>query len=305
MLFVGIIVGLTVAFYSYFQVKTDKVLVPNLVGTTVLDAVDMLQRHELRPFVVSQVSRDVPRFVVMEQGTPAGELTKRGREVVVTVSSGETLLKLPDYTGKNYFQIKTFVESLGEKERKFFVKEVKWIDNIRPFGEIVVQHPQKDNVLDQLTGVTFWVSTGRETQVPALNNLYLEEALYQLKRQEYNFSVNYKTVSDGSLDGKVIDQFPQPGTKTERFQNVSLTVGQWEKKKGVFQLLSFPVTEELNRRKIRVAFFDSRGKQIVFEGRVFLGEDFSQLIRAFGEGRAYIYILDGAGREEFHKELQL
>ena len=100
-LFVVLIVGLSLAFYSYFKYTDEEVAVPDLSGLTVLDAVNLLQEKGLKSYIITQTSENAPLFSVLSQQTLANPAVKKGREIVFTVSVGPAWMEFPDFRGKN------------------------------------------------------------------------------------------------------------------------------------------------------------------------------------------------------------
>lgn len=87
--------------------------IPDVSGLNLNDAIIKLEEEG---FIVSdkqQISSDkIAKGQVVRTNPPANSQRKKGTEVVIYVSSGDTKIAIEDYTGKSYLEIKGKLETL-------------------------------------------------------------------------------------------------------------------------------------------------------------------------------------------------
>ena len=88
--------------------------VPNVTGRPEADAASAIQAAGLTAHVIRQSSAAVAKGVVIGQMPPAGTQAAKGGTVGITVSTGpESLISVPNVTGKSEAEAKSAVESAG------------------------------------------------------------------------------------------------------------------------------------------------------------------------------------------------
>jgi serine/threonine-protein kinase len=295
------------SFFFFMILKAtggEEVSVPRIEGMNVLDAMDTLQENKLKPYLMVQASSEIPRFEVISQETPAGARVKEGREVLFTVSIGPTWLELPDFTGKQYREVKSVLSAAVETQKKIYLEKVNWVDSEKPLGIIVDQFPKKEKIMDVQTGLTLWVSNGKYRKIPNLIGRYVEEAIYYLKKDGIEYAVRFQPTEEHKEDGRVIKQSPEGGVPAAQYGAVVLTVGKWKKQTEDIITIRYEIPQELNRREVKMVYYDNRGKKILYEGRVYAGTPLIESVRVYGAPKCYLYLIEN-GQEKYYREMEL
>lgn len=301
-LFILIIIAGSLGFYALLKSMDKEVVVPDLTGVTVIDALDMLQQSNLKGYVVSEFSDKVPMFFVIRQQTPAGFVVKEGREIIFTVSLGTSSLELLDFRGKNIQEVMAFIQAIPLKDRKFFIQDIQWVNSDKPLGEILEQNPIKAKLANQMIGIRFWVSAENTKIMPELTGRFLEEALYRIEKLGLKYKIQYRVVEQAQNDGKIMEQKPKSGEKVFSNHIVSLTVGKWKERKDEVIVIDYTIPEELNRVKIKIIYSDTKNYFTIFEGRLSAGEKFFKVIAPVGNARVFIYKTEN-NVDKFYQEI--
>ena len=94
-----------------------------------------------------------------------------------------------------------------------------------PEGEVFRQEPKPGEEVDEGDAVTIYVSTGaRQTSVPSLVGMSLEEATAALKEAKLKVGEVTEEDSDEAEDGEVLQQFPAAGRELDVGSEVDLVV---------------------------------------------------------------------------------
>ncbi|OHD11864.1 MAG: hypothetical protein A2Y41_08300 [Spirochaetes bacterium GWB1_36_13] len=298
--FIAVIVGTSFGVYKLMKSFDKEIQVPVLKGLSVLDAVDLLQSMNLKPYVIAEFSEHVPPFYVMSQQTEAGFTVKEGREIIFTASLGENWLEVPDFRGKTIYEVQTLLNQDKNKEKKkLFIKDIQWVNSKEPLGRILDQAPLKQKIVDKATGMTLKVSLGNALKTPGLKGRYLEEALMILNKNNFKFEILYKETQKPEEDGKIVMQKPETGETIYWGGAVRLTVGKLKGKKEEVIVIQYTIPGELNRVKIHITYSDSKNYSVIFEGRMNAGEVFTRALPVYGIPKAYIYKIENEQKKYF------
>jgi len=116
--FVGLIIITLFALLILPMVtKVPEVTIPDVSDLTVEEAEAKLEKLglEVNPKTEEEDSDKIDEGKVIKTNPKIGKTVKEGTEITLIVSSGKTLIKIEDYTGKNYLEIKGKLEGLGLK----------------------------------------------------------------------------------------------------------------------------------------------------------------------------------------------
>lgn len=299
-----VIVGLSLAFYSFFKSRDKQIEVPNIRGLSIIDAIESLQEKGLKPYIIPETSDSVPLFYVTTQQIQPKFLVKEGRDIVFTVSIGQNWLELPDFTDKNVYEVQSVMNALAKDKRKFFVRDIVWVESDKTIGTIVNQEPKKARLVDQATGVLFYVSNGEGKKTPSLAGKTLPETLFILGKENLRYKIFYRETDDASKAGSVIEQFPSAGSKITPEGIVSVTFSQYKDNKNEYYIVEYTVPEKLNSQKIKIVYRDNRGEKTLFEGTGFIGEKIIRVEQAFGHAKCNVYQFVN-NKEQLFEEIKL
>ncbi len=219
----------TIVFFT--SVKTaDQVLVPNIEGKQLSDAMLELQVKELYPHLQLKFSDNADdKGIVLEQNPPAGTIVKAGKRITVVVSRGAVVSRIENFVGKTLSDVQHYLASLftaGHK-RLIVVKEpVIYKHSAVPAGTILEQDPPPDTQISDSMEITLVVSKGAENEkvsVPDLQNKSLDELYSAIAKYKLNFKI--KTETDKSAKAiSVSSQNIKADTVVEAFSDLEVTV---------------------------------------------------------------------------------
>ena len=197
-----------------------KVLVPDVRGRSVTDAITALAGIGLNPKIVHIFSPQPPDTVT-GQFPSAGDKVIKGSDVRINVSRGAKPVPVPDVTGQPYLNAKSALEGQG-----FTVARVD-IQSDQAQGVVVAEDPPPGTEISKGSKITLSVSKGpATTQIPDVRQQNQATAESLLTGAGLTPSVIYQPVTDPSQDGIVIDQNPAPGADAKAGEVVIITVGQ-------------------------------------------------------------------------------
>jgi serine/threonine-protein kinase len=143
----------------------SQVSVPtNLVGMPVDQAVDALQRAQLKPEVRRDFS-EKPQGIVFETTPPGGMEIRAGKQVYLYVSAGPEPVKAPDVVGKPLAEARAAIKAAGLVQGDLKEEYSETIEK----GQVMAQAPRADESRPKLTPVTLIVSKGPAPLPPPID----------------------------------------------------------------------------------------------------------------------------------------
>lgn len=223
-LFISIVVSFVVSFFSYFFIfpaiekKYLYVRVPDIRNASLSEATKLLESLNLSYNVIEeQESETVPAGAVISQQPLPKTLVKKNTEILIVLSKGVKLIKVPDVIQKPLEEAKKilFESNLDISE----VKEVE-TDTIEK-GLVVSQEPQPGVEVKKGFKVNLVLSKGKpvlkpqpvqKVNVPDITNRSLIEAKKILESKGLRLG-NVKKICDEDKEFDVIiSQFPKAGS---------------------------------------------------------------------------------------------
>jgi len=192
-----------------------------LSGLSQEDAVARLEEAGLVAQVrkVNSDQREVGQVVRSE---PSGGTTAtRGSTVVLTVSKGQKLTKVPVLVGTQRSVAVQQIRSAG------FIANVEEVESAKPVGEVIRQAPSAGSELPAGSTVAIVVSRGvQKAKVPNVIGSERAEAVEAVRAAGLEPSVQEEETEVPSQVGRVTDQFPPPGSEVEPGSAMTITVGK-------------------------------------------------------------------------------
>lgn len=188
----------------------ERVLVPNVVGETLTDALLKMQEKELYPKILLKYS-DFPgdKGTILDQKPKAGSIVKAYRRVVLTVSRGIAIDYVEDYVGKNSDEVRNSLDLLFSGSSSLVeVLPFVYVKSEKTPGTIIAQFPEAGTSLDEKVKIQFIVSCGTEVEkieMPKLENLNIEQLLSAMAEHKFILDLEAKE-SETALDkGRLVD----------------------------------------------------------------------------------------------------
>jgi len=219
----AIIVFIVDIFIMPAYVKSEEVVVPNLVGKHKDEAGKILTDSNLQTILEGPRYDDrFPVDHVIFQKPEAGSLVKENRRIYIFISGGNPLTKMPNLINKTLRDAKVTIERLG-----FILDKVSEVKSEETPNSIVAQYPKEGTNLQRGARISLNVSIGPNigmVRVPDLYGLSLKEARIMLQKNSLILGkINYE-VSRDLLPNTVITQYPAKNNLINIGESVDLFI---------------------------------------------------------------------------------
>ena len=150
-----------------------------------------------------------------------GTTATRGSTVVLTVSKGQKLAKVPVLVGTQRSVAVQQIRGRG------LIPMVEEEESAKPAGEVIRQAPSAGSELPRGSSVSIAVSKGeKKTKVPNVIGKERREAVEALRGAGLAPTVKEEETEVAQQVGRVTDQFPPPGSEVEPGSEVTIAVGK-------------------------------------------------------------------------------
>jgi serine/threonine-protein kinase len=192
-----------------------------LAGLSQEDAVEKVEEAGFKA-QLEQVNSDQVEAGLVIRSDPSGTTTAtRGSTVVLTVSKGQKLAKVPVLVGT---QRSVAVQQIRGRGLAPSVEEE---ESAKPAGEVIRQAPSAGSELPPGSSVAIVVSKGeRKAKVPNVIGKERAEAVQALREAGFAPAVQEQETEVPAQVGRVTDQFPPPGSEVEPGAEVTVVVGK-------------------------------------------------------------------------------
>ena len=228
----GLIIFIMIFALSGNNNKPRQVHIPDVTNITEKRAEKRLEAAGLQVGkVIRRQSDDIKKGHVIGTKPAAGNRVDQGRAIILIVSSGTSMVKVPDVVGDNYDEAAEKLENQG-----FDVVREDQYSNKMAKGNIISQSIAAGvEVKPTQTTITLVVSRGKQIK-PKINTVTLKDLHnYSLKSaQDYakehglTLQINQE-YSDEIERGLVISMQPEAGTKVDRGSTVTIKVSRGPK----------------------------------------------------------------------------
>lgn len=214
-----ILIALLLITFGWLNIYTrhgEERPVPNFVGMTVDEAIDVAEISKLTVTVVDSVFSDVAdRGSIVEQNPRAGFNVKKGRNISLIINSfGKEMVNMPDLVALPLRQAITLLENVGLKVGELIYRpdlSVNVVLSQQLAGEDIAQGSsiEKGTTIDLVLGMGL---SNERTTVPYLIGLTLDQARERIFQSSLNvgtylFDQTIETETD-SLEAFIYMQNP-------------------------------------------------------------------------------------------------
>ena len=159
-LFSLIVIGIASIFLIIPELtKVPDIVVPDVANMSVIDAENELKDagFAVATSTVKEESSDVDKGLVIRTDPEAGRKIKKGTTITIVESTGKTVLTVEDYTGKNYIEIKTLLESMYQIKVNIEKRDIE--DNASEYEEqeIIGQSVAAGETLSEGDSITLYI----------------------------------------------------------------------------------------------------------------------------------------------------
>jgi eukaryotic-like serine/threonine-protein kinase len=195
--------------------------VPGTAGLPVGEATEKLEAAGFEAATENVASDQVEEGVVINSEPGGGESATNGSEVKLRVSSGPRQVKVPVLVGSQRSAAVQRIRGRG------LVPSISEEESQSPAGEVISQSPDAGERVSQGSTVSIVVSAGKkQVTVPNVIGKQRSEAVTQMREEGLGPFVEEEETEVPGQIGRVIDQFPPPGTKLDPGAEVTVVVGR-------------------------------------------------------------------------------
>lgn len=226
--FILMIVTCCTVFFATVK-GAEKVMVPNVVGKTLTDALLELQSKELYGKIQLKYSDEGDdNGKILDQSPDGGAIVKAYRRVVLTVSRGSVLTEVSDYVGSNFEKVRAEIQTLfsGQKQLVTILDPVYKPSNGEA-GIILSQDIEPGTKLTEPVAIQFVVSSGmnfEKTRIEDLVGKDVTQIVKLLPSSKVIFDFNGTLAQSGQKEGAVSVQQSFDEEYVENYTHVSCTI---------------------------------------------------------------------------------
>lgn len=218
--FLAIIIFIVVPFIA----SKKSIEIPNVKGLTVTKAEKKLENMglEVATKLKKEESEKIKAGKVIETDPGAGRTVKKGTQITLIVSTGSKKIKVEDYTGKDYYEVKAQLETLGiivETDKKEVEDDGKNKANV-----ILSQSVKAGEKLKKGEKITLTIPDLYITYPDFIKEGY---SLVDIKNfcKKNDISLEVKEQADSSkTDGTIVYQNMMAGTRVTAGSTLKITV---------------------------------------------------------------------------------
>lgn len=208
-----IIMLLVAAGVFFANVKgPEKVLVPNVIGKPLEEALMEMQVKELYPKINLRYS-DIPgdEGTILDQSPEAGAIVKGYSRVSLVVSRGVIVDKVDDYIGMNYNDLQLKIQTLfaGQPKPLIVLAAPEYKPDVSDAGTILEQDPPAGTSISEPVTVHLIVSRGPKydnARVPNLIGQSVNDLLQVIARTKLVFLIKVHDAQNDEIPGTVVEQ---------------------------------------------------------------------------------------------------
>jgi serine/threonine-protein kinase len=197
--------------------------VPSTAGRSEEDATRKLEAAGFEAAVERVNSDSVGPGIVISSEPGGGNTATKGSTVTLFVSRGPKLIKVPVLVGS---QREEAVQRIRSRGLEASISEE---ESSEPKGRVIQQSPDAGSKVEPGSTVTVVVSSGEEKETAKVPNVIgkeRREAVEAIRAAGLTPSVEEEETEVPSQVGRVVDQFPTPGSEQEPGSTVTITVGK-------------------------------------------------------------------------------
>ena len=207
--------------------KTDDIIVPDVSGKTLKEAVSILNEKGLKISAERRTAQSdaVKEGDVVKTDPSAGRTVKKGSTIIIYESTGANNYVMEDFTGQNYVEVRTILEKVN---KLFVVIEYEKIDDASKYeaGKIMKQEPEKGTKLKEGDTVTLYLPDISEVYPDFTTGNY---SLTDIQAFCDKYGLTLQEVyeqTDEYEPGSIISQNRTPGTDIIRGMALKIVIAE-------------------------------------------------------------------------------
>lgn len=206
-----------------------EVKVPNVVGLSIDEAIEKIEKAGLEYTTKSEESSAVEEGLVIRTEPKAGSTKTVGSTITIVESTGKEFLVLEDYTGKNYYEIKAKLELKGiEVEMK--TKLVENASEYKDKEDLIIDQEPKFNKDEE---IKLYANDSVALYIPEVDvypDMVKEKwTLSQVQdlANEYNITLDISYKETTEVEGNIVlSQSREPGDPIYEGYTLKVTISK-------------------------------------------------------------------------------
>lgn len=224
----------------------EQVLVPNVVGKNLEDALIEMQVKELYPKINLRYS-ETPgdKGQILEQSPEAGAIVKGYSRVSLVVSRGVVVDTVGNYVGMNIDDLQIKLQTLfaGQTRPLIVLSDLEYKPDMSDAGTILEQDPPEGTSITEPVAVKLIVSRGpnyENTRRPYVIGQSINDLLQTIARSKIVFDITSHDALEGEIPGTVVSQQQIEDEYIPNYSRVTVEMAMPKKSKddiayGIFQ----------------------------------------------------------------------
>ena len=234
----------------------EKVMVPNVVGKELCDALLEMQEKELYQKVQFRFTDDPDdAWKILSQSPEGGAIVKAGQRVNIVVSKGAVVSHVENFVGDTYDGAQARLKAMfsGNAKPLMVLADPSYKADSSPAGTVIAQDPSEGTPISAPVSVRLVVSKGSEREsakVPNLRGLSAEKVYRLMEATRLVFDFRAREAGEGERAGTVVSQSPDEGRDVPAYERVSVEfavdsslLADAESKKPIAGVFSAKVTK--------------------------------------------------------------
>lgn len=220
----GLLLILLIIFLVVPNIGASKVQVPDLVGMKEKSAISKLEDKGLKVTTKKVYDEKIKKGKVVKTNPKAGTTVKKKSKVILYISKGSKAIKVEDYTGKDYKDVKKKLEKAGI-EVNITEEDKSEDDNVKD-GEIIKQDIEEGKKLKKGDSITLTVAKLVTVYPDFVNEGYtLDKVKEFCEKNEITLDSTEKETNDAK-EGSIVYQSRQAGSKVVKGVTLRVTVAK-------------------------------------------------------------------------------
>ena len=241
------------AFVIFFiRVKgPEEVMVPEVRGKELTDALIEMQKKELYPKITMRYS-EIPgdKGTILDQNPSAGSIVRGYSRVSLVVSKGVIVDHIENYIGQNYDQLKMDLQTLfaGQTQPLIVLADPVYKPDVSPAGTILEQDPPEGTDISEPVTLNLVISRGatfENTRVPAVTGMNVNDLLALMARSKVIFDFTSHPAGQGEKAGTAVSQqeFDNEFIPNYSRMSVELALPTGEYEDNIYGIFSAELTD--------------------------------------------------------------
>lgn len=198
--------------------RKKKIEVPNLIGTSIIQATKILSDYNLNIRILSQKEEpDLSPGIIISQN-PIHQKVKPNQTVYVVVSRKPDLFKMPNFKGKKIDEIQSIIVKENIKAKIYYC------ESLLPENHCITQFPSPNSLLEEKK-LILYLSSGNNKEIvfPNFKNSELKKIINLLNLNNIKTKIVMKNLHEEYNPNKhyiIIDQRPFSGSLIKLNSNI-------------------------------------------------------------------------------------